>query len=320
MNQSIRVLYLEDDPGDADLIRHNLPAQKPSCDIVWVTGKEAFESALQREPFDIVLSDYSMPGYDGLSALKLVREKRPEVPVIVISGTRDDEVAVECLKAGATDYVLKQRPQRLGSAVARALREAKERQRLSQAERALRESEIRFRTLAEASPVGIFRVDVSGEWTYANERCCEIAGINLRQALGSGWAAALHPEDRQRVLEEWDRATRWTHSFQSEFRFERPDGKVRCVVGSTEVDFDAHREVAGYVGTITDLTEIKQAYAALWQDKERLRAAMDNSTTGMALVAMDGRWLKVNRALCQMTGYADEDLLSSKFPVDHASG
>ena len=320
MNQSIRVLYLEDDPRDAELVRHNLTAQEPSCDIVWVTGKEAFESALQRERFDLVLSDYNVPGYDGLSALKLVREKRPEVPVIVISGTRDDEVAVECLKAGAADYVLKQRPQRLGSAVARALRETEERHRLRHAERALRESELRFRTLAEVSPVGIFRVDVSGEWTYANERCCEIAGINLRQALGSGWAAALHPEDRQRVLEEWDRATRWTHSFQSEFRFERPDGKVRWVVGSTEVDFDAHREVVGYVGTITDLTEIKQAEAADRESEERLRTAVDYSAIGMALIAIDGRWLKVNRALCQMTGYADEELLSSKFPVDHASG
>ena len=311
MNQSIRVLHLEDNPHDAELVRHNLKAQGPSCDIVWVSGREAFESALQREAFDLVLSDYNVPGYDGMAALKLVREKWPEVPVIVISGTPDEEAGVECLKAGASDYVRKQRPQRLGGAVARALREAEEQQRIRQSERALRESEIRFRTLAEVSPVGIFRADAAGDWIYANDRCCEIAGIGLPRALGAGWIAALHPEDRPRVFDEWCRATRWTHSFQSEFRFRRPDGKVTWVVGNTEVEFDAHRDVVGYVGTITDLTEIKKAEIAVRESEERWRMAMDYSAIGMALLATDGRWLNVNRALCRMTGYAEDELLAT---------
>jgi PAS domain S-box-containing protein len=311
MYQSIRVLHLEDNPYDAELVRHNLKAQGPLCDIVWVRGKEAFESALQHEPFDLVLSDYNVPGYDGLTALKLVREKWPEVPVIVISDTPDEEAGIECLKAGASDYVRKQRPQRLGGAVARALREAEEQQRMRQSERALRESEIRFRTLAEVSPVGIFRANAAGEWIYANDRCCEIAGIGLQRALGAGWVAAIHPEDRPRVFDEWCRATRWTHSFQSEFRFQRPDGKVIWVIGNTEVEFDARREVVGYVGTITDLTEIKKAEVAVRESEERWRTAMDYSAIGTALVATDGRWLKVNRALCHMTGYSEQELLAT---------
>jgi PAS domain S-box-containing protein len=311
MNQAIRVLHLEDNSRDAELVRHILTVQGPACDIVWVSGREDFESALQREPFDLVLSDYNVPGYDGLSALRLVREKWPAVPVIMISGTPDEEAGVECLKAGASDYVRKQRPQRLGGAVARALREAGEQQRIRRSERALRESEIRFRTLAEVSPVGIFRADAAGDWTYANDRCCEIAGIGLRRALGAGWVAALHPEDRPRVFHEWCQAMRWTHSFQSEFRFQRPDGKVAWVVGNTEVEFDAHRDVVGYVGTITDLTQIKKAELAVRQSEERWRTAMDYSAIGMALVATDGHWLKVNPAVCRMLGYAEEELLAT---------
>ncbi|UUZ77178.1 response regulator [Polaromonas sp. P1(28)-13] len=120
MNPSIRLLHLEDDPRDAELIRLRLQAAGLSCDILWVSGKEAFESALEREAFDLVLSDYNLPGYDGLSALRHVREKKPELPVIMISGGLSEEDAVDCLKAGATDYVLKQRPQRLDTAVRRA--------------------------------------------------------------------------------------------------------------------------------------------------------------------------------------------------------
>ncbi len=91
MNRSIRVLHLEDDPHDAELIRQKLKVEGLSFDIVWVNGKEAFESALDREAFDLVLCDYNLPDYDGNSALKRVRQKQPELPVIVISGTLGEE-------------------------------------------------------------------------------------------------------------------------------------------------------------------------------------------------------------------------------------
>ena len=127
MNPSIRLLHLEDDPRDAELIRLKLKAEGLACDIMWVNDRKTFESALARESFDVVLSDYDLklPDFDGMSALQQVRDKQPDVPVIVISGTLGEEAAVECLRAGANDYVLKQRLPRFAPAVLRAISEAR---------------------------------------------------------------------------------------------------------------------------------------------------------------------------------------------------
>ncbi|MBI5278105.1 MAG: response regulator [Burkholderiales bacterium] len=148
----IRLLHLEDDPRDAELIRLRLQADGLPCGIEWVNGRQVFESALERQDLDLVLCDYKVPGYGGMAALSQVRAKRPELPVIMISGGLSEEEAVDCVKAGATDYVLKQRLQRLGTAVRRALVEKEERAALQRAEEDLRalaadlEARVRQRT------------------------------------------------------------------------------------------------------------------------------------------------------------------------------
>src|SRR5437870_13522158 len=123
----VRLLHLEDSPQDAELIRERIDADGLSCDVTWLTDKESFESALSSNSFDVVLCDYSLPGYNGLDALKFCLATQPDVPAIIISGALGDIEAVECLKAGATDYVLKQQLERLAPAIRRSLREAKER-------------------------------------------------------------------------------------------------------------------------------------------------------------------------------------------------
>src|SRR6185436_13816546 len=119
-----RLLLLEDNSDDAFLICKNLTKQWPDCEIVTVNNESEFKSALQQGHFDLILSDYSIPGFDGLDALLAARGKCPEVSFIFISGALNDEVAVESLKAGATDYVLKDRPARLVPAIQRALSDA----------------------------------------------------------------------------------------------------------------------------------------------------------------------------------------------------
>ena len=121
------MLHLEDSPRDAEVIRHQLDAEGVSCDILVVDSKDSFEAALTQEPFDLILSDYNLPGYDGIAALTHAQQARPDVPVILISGTVGDEEAVKCLHLGATDYLLKDRLERLVSAVQRAIQEAETR-------------------------------------------------------------------------------------------------------------------------------------------------------------------------------------------------
>ncbi len=122
-----------------------------------------------------------------------------------------------------------------------------------------RESDARYQTLTEISPVGIFYTDASGNCLYLNERWCQIAGITCEEAFGTGWVKSLHPDDSQRVFSEWYRATEDKLPFKSEYRFQHiNNGQVRWVFGQAVLQIGKNGEIKGYVGTITDITERKQ--------------------------------------------------------------
>jgi len=130
VTRPLRVLHLEDSPRDAEMLHDKLKTAGVSTDIVLVNSKESFEAALSGDSsgdsFDIILSDYNVPGYDGIAAVMLAREKRPETPVIVVSGTMGEDEAVKYLHVGATDDLLKARLERLVPAVQRAIQEAED--------------------------------------------------------------------------------------------------------------------------------------------------------------------------------------------------
>src|SRR5262249_41245490 len=158
MTTALRILHLEDDPKDAELVQGVLESGGIDCNIARVETREQFLAALERDAFDLILADFSLPTFDGLSALKLAVEKRPELPFIFVSGKFGEEVAIEAVKIGATDYVLKERLSRIVSSVRRALREAHERTERKQAEEQLRLSEA---FLAEAQ-----RISLTGSWAW----------------------------------------------------------------------------------------------------------------------------------------------------------
>ncbi len=166
----------------------------------------------------------------------------------------------------------------------------------------------RFQALAQHTPVGVFVSDADGACVEVNERWCELTGLGREQALGDGWTAALHPDDRERVLREWAEASREGRDSRVEYRFLRPDGSVRWIEGFANAMRDASGRVTGYVGTCLDFTERRAIENALRESSERFRAAFEGTATGMALVAPDGRWLEVNRVLCDILGYSEDEL------------
>lgn len=163
MNRTIRVLHLEDMERDAELIGHMLGQAQVFCNTVWVKDKAEFETMASQSHFDLILCDYNLPGYNGLSALKFLRDRGIESPVIIISGKLGEEEAIECLKSGATDYLLKQRLERLPSAVIHALQVADEQLQRKRAEVALRENERFVRAMLDALPSAVAVLDETGK-------------------------------------------------------------------------------------------------------------------------------------------------------------
>src|SRR5919107_4095243 len=143
--KALRVLNLEDSPLETELVHATLKEGGVRCEIFWVQTRADFAAALESDEFDLILADYSLPAFDGLSALKVAQEIRPEVPFVLVSGAVGEETVIEALKSGAADYVLKQRLERLVPAVRRAMSEAEERTERKRAEEGLRESEEGFR-------------------------------------------------------------------------------------------------------------------------------------------------------------------------------
>src|SRR5246500_1332025 len=140
MKPPLCILHLEDDPKDAKLIEAMFEAEDIICNVMRVETRADFLSAIEQYDFDLILTDYALPLFDGLSALEIAREKCPDVPFIFVSGRLGEESAIETLKSGATDYVLKDRLSRLVPSMHRALRESEERIERKRAEEALEES------------------------------------------------------------------------------------------------------------------------------------------------------------------------------------
>jgi PAS domain S-box-containing protein len=160
LRTKLQILNLEDNVNDAELNAAMLSARWPDCRLTRVDGRADFLAALTKAEFDIILSDYTMPGFSGLEALTLTQKSRPDIPFVFVSGTIGEDSAIEALKNGAVDYVLKHRLMRLIPVVDRALREAEQRAECLRAEEIMRQSEHKYRELFESLEDAAFLADV----------------------------------------------------------------------------------------------------------------------------------------------------------------
>lgn len=171
------------------------------------------------------------------------------------------------------------------------------------AEQELEDSRNQFRTLANISPVGIFRTDAEGRTTYVNPCWCQISGLSEKEALGDGWLKAVHPDDRAKVNEGWGMVVSSTEPAKTEYRFIRPDGKVSWVMGQAVPELDGAGRLAGYIGTITDITERKLAEQQLAESEVKYRTLFDQASDGIMFMSVDGTRAMVNQSFARMHGY-----------------
>jgi PAS domain S-box-containing protein len=275
MSTPLRVLILEDQPSDAELMLHELRQAgfEPDSQVVETAADYLGQLG---EDLHVILSDYAMPRFSALEALHLLLDRGLDVPFIVVTGAVSEEVAVECIRQGADDYVLKDRIARLGEAVRNALREKRLRDEKRRAEEALQESEERYRIVSELTSDFAYgyRVEPDGDlvhlWvTGALRRLTGLAADELR-ARG-GWEALVHPDDVPISLSQL-RALLAGQAKVVEYRIVTHGGGVRWVRNYARPEWgkEQGRTIAVY-GAVQDVTERKEAEERLHRYARRLQ-------------------------------------------------
>src|ERR1700687_2647282 len=280
IRQPLRILSVEDDPKDAELIQDLLATEGIVCEVTRVDTEAALLASVDQGGIDLILADYTLPSFNGISALNFAMKACPDVPFIFVSGTLGEEIAIEALKVGATDYVLKTRLSRLVPSVLRALREATQKAERKRAEEALRQSETYLAEAQRLSRTGSFGWNVSSGEIYWSEETYKIFEYDrAAKATLELTFQRIHPDDRDRVQQTIDRASQPRASLDFEHRLLMPDSSVKHlhVLARALETSSGNLE---YVGAVTDVTAAKRAEETLRESEAYLAEAQRLSHTG----------------------------------------
>ena len=281
MDKPIRVLIVDDSEDDGLLLLRKLKKGGYSPTYEQVDTAEAMSKALDKQTWDVILCDNSMPGFNAFSALELYKDKRLDLPFIIVSGTIADETAVAAMKAGVHDYIMKSNLARLSSAIDRELREAKNRQERRNTVIQLRKSEEKYRTLFEDSKDAIYLNDKEGGLINFNRSTLDLFGYSREEMLG------INTKD---VFVNPDEYGRWQEEIaqkgsvrEFEVKLRKKDGtEIDCLITST-VRLARDKSVIGYQGIIRDISELVSNRKQLEKTLKELRKALGGTIEAMAL-------------------------------------
>lgn len=274
---SLHALIVEDAEFDAQMMVSLLRKGGYEVASERVETESALRAALSGKSWDIILADYNLPEFNALAALKIVQESGLDLPFIIVSGGIGEDIAVSTMKAGAHDYLMKGNLSRLVPAVERELREAANRQSQRQSERALQESELRYRLLWETSPDAVILMDMTGQVHFANPAVKEVFGYAPEEVIGQS-LSLLQPERLRgahlkginRYLQTGIKKLNWR---ATETVGRRKDGaEIPIEVSFSDMDLNGERR---FVGFVRDITERKRAERALRENQEQFRVARE---------------------------------------------
>jgi len=305
----LRILILEDVPMDAELVEYELERARIPFAARRVDTRESFLREIDEFEPDLILSDYTRPRFDGMAALALARERAPSVPFLIVTGSVNEETAVGCMKAGATDYLLKSNLARIGPAIEEALARVRARNEKARAEEALRRSGANLRAIFNNSLQAFVLIDPDGTIQTLNSTAAEWSTRLLGRALREGarvadfvpeaadaFGAALGGEARnvERCLTDTDGSELW---------FETTHSPV----------VDEEGSVIGVCLNVRDISTRKQAERALRESEARYRDLFDNASDLVCATDPDGAFVYVNRAWHHTIGLSGAELRRGGF-------
>jgi diguanylate cyclase (GGDEF)-like protein/PAS domain S-box-containing protein len=307
---AIKVLLVEDRAEDAELLVREMRRNGLEVDSHRVENEVTYEAALHEFAPDLILSDYTLPGFDGPLALQIARRQRPDTPFIFVSGTIGEERALEALRQGAVDYVLKDNRARLVPAIERALKDVAERDARRWALRQLEESEERFRSAMHYSPIGTALVSPEGRWLSVNPALCDIVGYTETELLSTDMQAITHPDDldTDRVQVTHMLARRIDTS-QVNKRFVRKDGRVVWTQLSGSLVWQQNGKAAYVICQIQDITDRIRAQEALRISEERFRSIAEATQEWIWEIDSHGTYTFSSPAVEVILGYKPAELI-----------
>ncbi|MEW6196958.1 MAG: PAS domain S-box protein [Bacteroidota bacterium] len=309
MKNNLKILLLEDSDLDAELLQHILSEEGIECSITRAANQKEFFSAINQFEFDVILSDNTLPDYDGLSALKYAREHKPHIPFIFVSGTIGEERAVEALRHGARDYVLKQHINKLVPALQRVTHESKIEQAKIRAEKELRASEEKYRRLVNEVNDGFYITDQHGNITFANAALAKMLGYGrVEDLIGHNFLEFIPGE----------KANQFARQYKSHLEMAKPpdnfEVEVLRIDGLTAyldmkpVLIIEQGKVFGTRGVIRNITERKRAEIEIISQKNRFEQLFNNSPIATALLDIQDKVLLINEAFTILFGYFIEEI------------
>ncbi|HEX5410838.1 MAG TPA: PAS domain S-box protein [Terriglobia bacterium] len=328
----MRILIVD----DHELVRRGVQSlllTQPDIEVCGeaVDGQDAIEQSRQLNP-DLIVMDISMPRLNGLEATREIRRILPNAGVLVLTQHDSPEMMQQALIAGARGYVVKSeisehlvagiqkvyRGQLFFSAAVLGHKSNLDLQEILQRseafEKALRDSEERFRLTFEHAAVGIAHVAEDGHFLRANQKICDISGYTETELLRMRFQDITHPDDLAADLAQAERVTAGEiDQYSMEKRYIRKDKSIVWVNLTVSAVRGAENNLTYFVAVVQDINERKSAEDRLRESDERFRQTFEQAAVGIAHIAQDGRWLRVNQKLCQILGYTTEELLKGTF-------
>jgi PAS domain S-box-containing protein len=274
MKEALKILFVEDVQSDAELIWHEISRNKILFERRLVESKKDYVEAIQDFQPDLIISDFSLPQFDGKSALTLKNELAPYIPFILVTGSINEEIAVEIMKAGADDYLIKQNLSRLGSAIKSALYKKEVELGKNIAEQMLRESEERFRMLFDKAPVGYQSLDYDGSIIEVNTAWLEILGYTHDEVVGKWFGNLLEPGYVENFRKRFPQF-KAQGKIHSEFEMKRKDGSSIIAAFDGRIGHTAAGNFKQTHCVLQDITDLKKAESALNQKVMELERIND---------------------------------------------
>lgn len=306
MNDRIRVLILEDLPTDAELGMREVRCVLPQSEFRVVETREDFLEALESFHPDLILSDFRMPRFDGMTALQLAKELAPDTPFIIVTGSMNEDTAVDCMKAGAWDYIIKEHIKRLGPAVLSCLKQKTLRMDRTQTAAALKTSEFYLRTLIDTIPDLIWLKNPEGKYLNCNPAFEQFFGAKEADIIGKTDYDFVDKEVADSFRDNDRKAMEACGASVNEEQLTFVTTGYAGVFETIKTPMlDAQGHLIGVLGISRDITERKQAQI----ERERFMAAIDQAAEIVKITDAEGTIQYVNPAFEVVTGYSREEII-----------